>query len=207
MSLPSFQVALELHIRVLWGLVNQGSLPIAVTNIERTNYDARFSSVKVIKADVTAALNNHSADINKARDAMMMLHNKIRNEHGTIANNMRRIPEPHLLMMFRTVATYGLRQWNPDILSGDPDSMYNVLHETIALLTFEQAAAAYAYSFTGLTMNHVYDYTILKKFYRNFVFVYMRSNARLENRKPGERRNILKNSVVWKRRKQVCPFF
>ena len=89
MSLPSFQVALELHIRVLWGLVNQASLPIAVTNIERTNYDARFSSVKVIKADVTAALNNHSADINKARDAMMMLHNKIRNEHGMIANNMR----------------------------------------------------------------------------------------------------------------------
>ena len=56
-------------------------------------------------------------------------------------------------MMFRTVVTYGLQQWNPDVLSGDPDSMYNVLHETIALLTFEQAVAAYAYSFTGLTMN------------------------------------------------------
>jgi len=110
-------------------------------------------------------------------------------------------------MMFWTVATYGLQQWNPDILSGDPDLMYNILHETIALLTFEQAAAAYVYSFTRLTMNHVYDYTILKKFYRNFVFGYMRSNARLENRKPGECRNILKNSVVWKRCKQVCPFF
>jgi len=73
----------------LWGLVNQGSLPIAVTNIERTNYDARFSSVKVIKADVTAALNNHLADINKARDVMMMLHDKIRNEHGTITNKSR----------------------------------------------------------------------------------------------------------------------
>ena len=117
--------------------------------------------MKVIKADITAALNNHSADINKARDAMMMLHDKIKNEHGTITNNMRRIPEPHLLMMFQTVATYGLRQWNPDVLSGDPDSMYmyNILHETIALLTFfEQAAAAYV-----LTVNVVHQYTILKK--------------------------------------------
>jgi len=70
-------------------LVNQGSLPIAITNIKRTNYDAHFSSVMVIKADVTAALNDHSADINKAWDAMMMLHDKIRNEYGMIANNMR----------------------------------------------------------------------------------------------------------------------
>ena len=89
-------------------MVNQGSLPIAVTNIERTNYNAHFSSVKVIKADVTIALNNHSANINKTWDAMMALHDKIKNEHGTITNNMRQIPEPHLLMMFQTVVTYRL---------------------------------------------------------------------------------------------------
>ena len=65
-SLPSLQVALELHIHILWGLIKQSSIPDAVTNIERTNYDARFDSAKTVKADVTMALNNHAANINKA---------------------------------------------------------------------------------------------------------------------------------------------
>ena len=138
---------------------------------------------------------------------MIELHKKIENEQGTIANNIRRIPEPHLLMMFRTVAAYGLQQWNPDILSSDPDLMYNTLHETIALLTFKQATAAYAYSFTGLTMNSIWEYSVLKKIYRNFVFTYMRSIARLENRKPGQVSKAMVKGTVWKWHKEVCTFF
>jgi hypothetical protein len=125
-------------------------------------------------------------DIVKARDLMTSLLEKAREKQGSVVNNIQRIPEPHLLMMFRTVATYGLRQWNPDVLSGDRDSMYNVLHETIALITFEQAAAAFAYSFTGMKMDFVGNYPPLKRLYRNFIFSYMMNLAKVEKRNPGQ---------------------
>ncbi|KAF8905482.1 hypothetical protein CPB84DRAFT_1844893 [Gymnopilus junonius] len=54
--------------------------------------------------------------------------------------NLGRIPEPLLLYAFRVVASFGLPHWALDVLSQDPDSMYNLLHEYIALNTFEQLA-------------------------------------------------------------------
>ena len=55
-------------------------------------------------------------------------------EDGMIAANIRRIQECHLLLIFRTCL--GLAKWAPDVLSDDPESMYNLLHEHIALKTF-----------------------------------------------------------------------
>lgn len=135
MSLPSLQLTLMLHICVLWGLVNETSIPDAFTNVERMNYDACFDSVNAIKADVTEALNNHATNINKAWIVVITLQEKIKDKQGTITTNMRQILELHLVMMFCTVATYRLWQWNPDSCA-NPDLMYNVLHETIVLLTF-----------------------------------------------------------------------
>jgi hypothetical protein len=205
--LTPLQLTLEIHICVLWGLVSQDSLPTAVSNINRTNYDTCFDNAKAIKASVTTALENHARDITKARDLVTVLLEKVKTKQGSIINNIKQIPEPHLLMMFRTVATCGLPQWNPDVLSGDPDSMYNVLHETIALITFEQAAAAYAYSFTGMVMNFVNNYALLKRLYWNFIFSYMMNIAKVENKNPGQFNGTLLKGPVWKRRHDVRTFF
>ena len=84
---------------------------------------------------------------------------------GIIANNIKRIPEPQLLLMFRTVACLGLRKWAPDVLSGDPESMYNLLHEHIALQTFEQVSGAFGYSHMATNLAAIKDFALMRKLY------------------------------------------
>ena len=81
--------------------------------------------------------------------------------------------ESHILLMFRSVSYFGLTRWAPDIMSGDSDSMYNILHEHIALITFEQVASVFEYSHLGINLQLVQDFVLLHKLYRNFVFSYM----------------------------------
>lgn len=119
------------------------------------------------------------------------------------ANNIRRIPEAGLLTMFRTVASFGLVRWAPDILGGDPDSMYNLLHEHIALITFEQVAAAFGYSHVGINLSLITNFSLMRKFYRNFVFSHMYKIAKLEAKTPG---GVIKGNEmtnIWKRRNEV----
>jgi len=144
--LASFQVALKPHIRVLSGGLS--------TRVQFRNWSTRVQFRMPVRKSRGQPTMPPSA---WKRPTLMTLHHKIKNEHGTIANNMRRIPEPHLWCF----GPWRHTERNLAVLGGDPDSMYmyNILHETIALLTFfEQAAAAYA-----LTVNVVHQYTILKK--------------------------------------------
>jgi len=108
--------------------------------------------------------------------------------------------------MFRTVACSGLEHWAPDVLSGDPESMYNLLHEHIALTTFEQVAVAYGYSHMGIDLSFITNFSLLRRLYRNFVFSYMFSLAKAEQRKPGSVAKGKEMTNVFKRRSDVSTF-
>jgi hypothetical protein len=120
-----------------------------------------------------------------------------------IANNIRRIPQQHLELMYRSISFFGLARWAPDVLGGDPESMYNILHEQIALITFQQVAAAYGYSHIGINLQLIQDFVILRKFYRNFVYARMRKVAQTELKSPGSVAKGNEMTNTWKRRKEV----
>ncbi|KAG6903610.1 hypothetical protein DXG01_016349, partial [Tephrocybe rancida] len=109
-----------------------------------------------------------------------------------------------MLFMFRTVAIHGLSRWAPDVLSSDPDSMYNLLHEYIAYLTFKQATIAYGYSHMGVNLEFVEKFGVMRKFYRSFVFSYMHKNAKLEAKSPGSMLKAKQMTPVWKRRGELA---
>lgn len=155
-----------------------------------------------MKSTVTLNLEQSSAYINDARTRMRDLLNSLP-EASLISKNIKRIGEPHLLFMFRMVACFGLQHWAPDILSDDPESMYNLLHEYIALTTFEQVAGHFGYIFTGINLSYIHDFSLMRRLYRNFVFSYMRGLAKLEVKTPG---GVAKNKIlgnITKRRKEV----
>ncbi|EDR02689.1 uncharacterized protein LACBIDRAFT_332196 [Laccaria bicolor S238N-H82] len=83
--------------------------------------------------------------------------------------------------MFRTISFFGLACWAPDVLSQDPNSMYNLLHEHIALVTFEQVAAGFGYSHLGIDLSLICNFTLMRKLYCNFVYSYMHGIAKSEN--------------------------
>lgn len=124
-----------------------------------------------------------------------------------IANNIRRIPEAHLLLMFRTVACFGLDRWAPDLLQGETDTMYNLLHEHIAILTFEQVATGYGYSHMGINLSLLRDFSLMRRIYRSFVFSYMLSKAKKEQKSPGSVVKSLDLANVYRRRDEVSIIF
>jgi hypothetical protein len=81
--------------------------------------------------------------------------------------------------------------------------MYNLLHEHIALITFEQVASAYGYAHIGINLQLVQDFVLLRKFYRNFVYSHMHNIAKLEAKAPGSVVKGNEMTNVWKRRHEV----
>ncbi|KAF9455477.1 hypothetical protein BDZ94DRAFT_1366458 [Collybia nuda] len=183
------KVALELHLRVLWNLPDQNAVPPKVTNQDKASFDGRFSSEKQVKTTVTTSLDQNSGSIHDAQVKVEQLLASLP-EGSLISNNIKRIAKPFLLLLFRAVASLGLRRWAPDVLSADPESLYNLLHEHIALTTFERVSSAYGYAHTGLILSCIHDFPLMRKLYRNFVFAYMHKIAKSEEK--SARINVLK---------------
>lgn len=155
-----------------------------------------------MKTSVTDSLDKHSSNIEDARARVAKLLDNLP-ANSITSNNIKRVSETNLLLIFRTVAVLGLRRWAPDVLSGDPDSMYNLLHEHIALTTFEQVASAYGYGFMGIDMALVRNFVLMCKFYRSFVYSYMHGIAKAESKSPGRVAKDKQMTAVWKRRSDV----
>jgi hypothetical protein len=198
------QLALEVHLRALWQLPHQNATPPKVTDADRLQYNARFSSEHAVRSSVHASLNQNATNITEARAKVQnFLSSLPEDAHSITANHIRCILQSHLLVMFRTVAFFGLARWAPDLLSGNPDSIYNLLHEHIALITFEQVASAYGYSHVGINLQFVQDFVVLRKFYRNFVYSHMYNIAKLEAKTPGGVLKANEMTNTWKRRHEV----
>jgi hypothetical protein len=156
-------------------------------------------------SSVHTNLNTHSGNINDAQSAVDTLLNSLQPEgRSATGNHIRRISSGFLLVMFRAVASFGLVRCAPDILSNDPDSMYNLLHEHIALITFEQVATAYGYSHVGTNRSNIKNFALLRKLYCNFVFSYMYKIAKSEGKSPGSVQKANEMSNTWRRRSEVC---
>ncbi|KAF9470980.1 hypothetical protein BDN70DRAFT_820617, partial [Pholiota conissans] len=130
------KIALELHIRTLWCLPDQNSVPPMVTDALRKKFTDRFTSESQIAPAVAGHLKQHAANINEARRKVEELKRDLP-VNSIVSNNIRRIPEADLCFMFGAVAAGGLYRWAPDVLSRDPYSHYNRFHEQMALDLFE----------------------------------------------------------------------
>jgi hypothetical protein len=181
----------------LWCLPHQDAIPPLISTSDRKAYDNKFTNDAQVQSSVQDSIDNNAGFIDgaKTRHDALILSLK---PSSTISYNIGRIPEPFRLFMFRTVACFGLERWAPDVLSQDPQSVYNSIHEHIALLTFEQVAQGYGYSFMGVDINMAKNFALMRKFYRSFVFSYCLVNMKAEAKSPGavmrqhERENIVR---------------
>lgn len=170
-------------------------------------FNDRFSSENQVKNSVKASLLQHEAGIREAESSAFNLRNLTDTGGSIISRNIKRIREADLLLMFRTVACFGLTQWAPNVLIYDPDSMYNLLHEHIALTTFEQIAGAYGYSFMGVNLTHVRNFSLMRQLYRSFVYSHMAGRARREQKAAGSIALLTERNNVYRRRADVSVYY
>ncbi|KAJ3735420.1 hypothetical protein DFJ43DRAFT_1151099 [Lentinula guzmanii] len=119
---------------------------------------------------------------------------------GSIGSKIATISENQVRLIFARVSSVGLNSWTPDFL-GSVSSLWNELHESIALDTFRQACMNRAYETFGVEMKFVLNSELAIGLYRNFVFHHLLNNIRKEQKNPGAVQKELDLSKVYKRRK------
>lgn len=117
-------------------------------------------------------------------------------------NDISRIPDHAIRLIFATVHSFGVTSWCPDLL-GDHSSLYNASLEAIAIWTFEQAVATFAYAHMKVNPEHARNTQLLQSLYRNFVWSYMKSRIVKDLRSPGSIAQADLDNKAYKRRAEV----
>lgn len=159
-----------------------------------------------MKISVKKSLDQHATNIDNARVKARQLLDSLGPRNSRISNDIRRIGEPHLCVIFQAVANLGLDRWAPDVFSSDADSMYNLLHEYIALQTFMQVSTALGYTHMANNLSYLQSPSLLRKLYRSFVFSHFFRIAKMAEKGPGTVEQKMEKGNVWKRRKTVSVY-
>jgi len=158
-------------------LSSQNQLPLKLNGNTISIYQQRFSNAGAIISSMRGILKNNSTAIDAVLAKVTKFCNNLPDEtSSTISGNIRQIPEDHLLFMHCAVATLGLPRWNPDVLSTDPNT---ILHEQLALQTFQNVVISHGYAHFGINHGKM-KLSLLKQFYRSFVYSWMRDLVKHE---------------------------
>jgi hypothetical protein len=104
-----------------------------------------------------------------------------------------------LLRIFSAVHLAGLTKFLPDVL-GAPDSMYNQVHQMVAVQTFMATAAGFGYAHMNIDLSKAQNIDLIDQFYENFVFSYLADLLRAEMKKPGALNKSISDGNIYRRR-------
>jgi hypothetical protein len=105
--------------------------------------------------------------------------------------------------MHSMVVTLGLSSWNPDIMSTNPNSMYNILHEQLAIQTFQHIVISHGYAYFGINHGKM-KLSLLKRLYHSFVYGRMRDLVKHDLKSPGGIQQDTIAMNMYKRHNDVC---
>ncbi|KAJ6528180.1 hypothetical protein B0H19DRAFT_1274975 [Mycena capillaripes] len=180
------QKACHLHLRILMHLLSQSAVPIRLTADEMAPFEAWFRSaedVDVQLADILAAaippsnaIYEHVAAFLRSAEALS----------SQTAADARKVGDDNLRSMFSCVANAGLHSFTPDVF-GNPESMYNLAHEHVAIHSFRNVVMRHGYSaLYPVNLSLIHDDHLIQRFYRSFVYGHMKLQAGKEERRPGQ---------------------
>lgn len=139
---------------------------------------ARLSDQHNADASVQAAIKRAATMNREATLKFEDLRNAIShagatNKKSSLYRDMRRMLsyEIHIKFAYSALLSLGLSTFTPDIYGNNPDSFYNLLHERIALSTFEHMCTSFAYTAFNVNLQYTQDPTLLQKV-QSFVNVY-----------------------------------
>ncbi|KAJ7899813.1 hypothetical protein B0H13DRAFT_1883704 [Mycena leptocephala] len=182
--------ALHLHLRILMGLLSQRDVPTRLSADAMAPFEARFACADDVDAQLSeilaAAIPPTSAIRQQVTDFL-----KTAKAAGTQTGaDAHRVGEDHLRSIFNTVANAALPYFAPDVF-GNPESMYNLAHEHIAIHSFRRRCHA------------IRDQHLLQRFYRSFIYGHMKTLAAKEERRPGRVELDVVLNAIYRRREET----
>ncbi|KAJ3830991.1 hypothetical protein F5878DRAFT_679157, partial [Lentinula raphanica] len=198
-------IALYLHIRILWRLFSKDETPPFVTAAMIVRFNERFTSTDDAKAQIDQIMkNSHTASEEALAKVQEIKRLAWLSSSSKTSKNIQRIEDVFLERLFASVAAIGLELWNPDVAGGSPESLYNSVHEHIAITTFQVLLSAFAYRTFAPDMSLAKNYVRCQDIYRHFVFHYIGKKIRKEGRIPGSLREQSARDNSNRRKAHVC---
>ncbi|KAJ6632491.1 hypothetical protein B0H10DRAFT_1760682, partial [Mycena sp. CBHHK59/15] len=192
--------AMNLHIRILLNATSSLDVPAIPNAATVASFQQMFSSAQDIHNHAANISYNHqdtTANITKLRSGAAL------QPGSTIAKNIAQVDDHILHTIFSAVRHFGLLEWRPDIINGTPGTLYNVMHEVIALKTFQTAAIAGGYIRLSPNLTRLNDMTLLRKFYQSYLFHYLKEQLQKELKTPGKVAEGAENREIYRRRTAV----
>ncbi|KAG9226078.1 hypothetical protein CCMSSC00406_0004989 [Pleurotus cornucopiae] len=183
------QEAMNLHCRLLMGLIGAASLPESPSEEDIKAFEERFDDASKINSILRESTSSPES-LRKAEASIRELRKKVAIEprSSKTAKNITSIPENHLCIIFTTIYAFGLKGWRPDFF-GTPTSLYNGALETIALWI----------AHLEVHMGHLGNAQLLKMLYHNFIWSHMKDLVLKELRKPGSVAGSIEVNKAYKR--------
>ncbi|KAF8144795.1 hypothetical protein K438DRAFT_1992450 [Mycena galopus ATCC 62051] len=180
------QKALHLHLRILMGLLSQSAVLTRLSVEDMAPFNARFASATDVDAHMTEVLAAAIEPTTAVAERVAAFLRSVKVTSSQTAIDAARLGEHHLRTMFSALANAGIHSFTPDVF-GNPESLYNTAHELVALHSFRVVATDHGYSAiyrTNLAMAK--DDHLIQRFYRSFIYGHMKTQASIEERRPGQ---------------------
>ena len=195
---------MNLHIRILWGLLDAKEIPQDPPERTLRLFNSRLSGLDPETALQEIAVNGHPL----IDPSLIQIGDSARSttSRARFSIQMRFVEEHCLQYMQSCLAKFGLSRWSPD-LRQSPYSLYNAACRMVALDTFKQALVSQTYAHLKPNIKYVNDMNLLKKLYDHIVHFYLESRYRKNARKPGSVKDADETSPLYRARKRVRHFF
>ncbi|KAJ7855451.1 hypothetical protein B0H14DRAFT_3448980 [Mycena olivaceomarginata] len=150
-----------------------------------TKFEQRFSSPEDLDAQLTVFSPPPYHPRNSVYEQVAAFLHTARAMNSQTASDATQVGDHHLRSMYNAVATVGLHVFAPDVF-GNPESLYNLAHEHVAIHSFRTIASLFAYSsIYRVDLSLIKDDHFLQRFYRSFIYGRMKDLASKEERRPG----------------------
>lgn len=165
------QAALQIHIRFLSQLCGPYDTPPKITVNLSTLLMARSMDHTSIQSPVDAAI-SRARDMPRAVEVLLdklqhlINHAGANFPHSKIYRDltcMLQSHREHIPFTYSALISVGLSNWTPDVYCKNPLTPYNLLHERVALLTFETMCTLFAYTMFSVDLGYLKQPALLQQ--------------------------------------------
>ncbi|MBW0482746.1 hypothetical protein O181_022461 [Austropuccinia psidii MF-1] len=186
------------HIRIIWGLIYEKSVPIAPDPALLKEFNNCFDDVDEIQQvtnSSTAVALIPQADVIKLRGTKPG-----RKKVGRAIINFQ---EFFILYTKALLAKLGIRQWAPS-LDEPIDTLYNEACRISAIKTFRQVSVSGAYQFMNINLRFLNNLMLLEATYNHFVHYLQAKIYKREMNASGSYLKDLEKGAISKNRQRLC---
>ncbi|KAA1132822.1 hypothetical protein PGTUg99_020806 [Puccinia graminis f. sp. tritici] len=189
--------ALFLHIRMLWGLFEQNSVPPRVDNGLLKEFYQRFASSQEVETTID---NAHAPQLISQEDILTLREG--RSGRFKLGRGLANVDEMHILYVHAVFGKVGIRVWGPN-LEESHDSLFNSACRITALNTFRQLASSGAYQYMNIKLANLNQMSLLVSAYNHYVHYVMESRYKKELKEAGKHSKDEKKKSIQKNRERL----